>query len=652
MAFSGENLGATITLNGNAAGASDAIMSTGDALARLSGAFGATAASAAAMSDSMAATSGALADTAGAMADTDAAAGTMAGTLNMAAGSAGAMGEAAGGAGGMLSGLTGAIGGAGERISGFIERAGDMVAAIAAWSIFQDVTQWVHNLSDELFNLNVNTEKSINGWQYLFGSKSNATELASWSSQFSMNIPFTRQDLMTAITTFGAAGMTPQQVEQFMPYLSDIASTYGSAAYGGKGTTLAQSAQAVRMAREGLSRMLKYDLNISPSQLVPYGLVMDQHGHITDPNSVYRALENFANAKHLTGASGEMAQTTWWGGFSSATDKLQNFLLSVGGTDLNGNIRAGSFFDMLKKDLFGLMDWFDANQGQINKFADVLSHLFGTVTDVAGGMLGQFFEWLSKIGDKQDVMAWIVDVSDALKRVFVGAPPLPPFTGEPKPGTGPNGKPASNLPHQPHAGSLAAGGSGGRAPADMHNNGAPEGVGWENLAVIGGLVQWFQSIMNQINWAPLQQGLKDLGDGWSSFMKGFNSSGGAGTLQASANVLGELVGWFLQLDAVGIGTTLSGIGTGLNLVGQVLQHMKGALDPITAGFNNLATVLERLLHALNSGNWKELQQLWQDLTGGSPGGHSSGGGHGNFFTGLIPPGAYKVFGGLGQWIGG
>ena len=329
--------------------------------------------------------------------------------------------------GGPIGAFLGLIGQVTGGISSMIEQALSFVTAMAGWAIIQQVISWVQQLSDELFNLQVQTQRMDVGWSYIFGAGGHAQgqaisrQLMQWSSQFSMNIPFTRQDLMSSITTLSTAGLNPTQIEQFMPYLSDIAATYGSAAYGGQGVNLQQASNAIRMASQGISRMLKYDLNITPEELVPYGLVGKASStgfRITDPNSLFRALENFAKAKGVAGASSGIVGSTWWGGWSSLVDNFQNFLLQAGGTDLNGTVEQGSFFGTLQTKLDDLLKWFSTHQTEIKHFADIVSKLLGDATGSAGSELGQFVNWL----DKLNAVSWLQNGLTGLDALILHPP--------------------------------------------------------------------------------------------------------------------------------------------------------------------------------------------------------------------------------------
>jgi hypothetical protein len=278
------------------------------------------------------------------------------------------------------------------------------------------------------FQLNETTEKTRAGWGYLFGGggklvggqvqdpKGVAQQMMLWSSRESMNVPFTRQDMMSAMTQLGlvpkdrtsGAHLSAAEIEHYLPIISDIAATYGATAYQGRGVTLQQAAYAVRMSAEGMARMIKMDLNINPEELIRYGLKATGSGmavHITDPSTLLPALENFARAKGISGgvndvggASMMMETGTFSGAWSSFVDRLQNFGLMVGGTDLAGNIRQGSLFGRVKSDLNTVSGWMDAHGADIGKLADTVQGAMGGGVTVLGGVLGGVFQGMSQSG--------------------------------------------------------------------------------------------------------------------------------------------------------------------------------------------------------------------------------------------------------------
>lgn len=540
--------------------------------------------------------------------------------------------------------LSSGISGAASALGGFLAQSASFVVAMAGWTILQDAIGWVQQLSEELFNLQVQTQKADVGWSYLFGGPNaggtaKAQSMMQWSSKFSMNIPFTRQDLMGAITTLSTVGLSPEQIQQFMPTLSDIAATYGSASYGGQGVNLQQAANAIRMLAEGgQSRLLKYDLNINPQELIPYGLQATATStgvHITDMNSVFTSLERFAQAKGVAGASGGIVGSTWWGGYSSLLDNIQNFLLNMGGTNLNGTIRPGSFFASLQTDLDNLLHWFSSHQDQLQKFSDIASHLLGDVVNAGGGMLAELAQWFDKLGGVGAIESAITNIDTTVREWF--------------------GLDTGAETDKKHP-------MGGRAKLEQQLSGPPQGlqpilqaaqalaqVSWTTLsAFVSGVAQEGPLIASTFSGLATDFSLigQDMTPEEVNLLSGFVSLLGRVAIMAPA-------GW---LEAIGIG--FRGIAGTMKLLAGPLNGIESSfawlhqylptLTRIVLNFVDPWHTLRDALKAVNDEMRKLPSQLPSWLKSGFVGGAFGGsGGSGNQGQTIRMPGAFREFGVLG-----
>lgn len=258
------------------------------------------------------------------------------------------------------------------------------LAENAGWDAIQTGIGYLQQMTEQMFELNQQTEKNVYGWQFEFGGgaggKAQAAQLAQWTSHESMNVPFTRQDLMGAVSTLGAK-FSAQDIEKYVPTIADYASTLGATAYGGQGITLQQAARAITELEMGRSQMFKMEFNVDPGQLVKYGLdaSVNKAGavHIKDMSTLLPALQNYARARGISGAAKGTAQNTFWGEWSSFQDRIQNFLLQSGGMNLDGSVQGGSFFGGLKDDLNGISSWIDQHQSQIQHIATLIGNVFG-----------------------------------------------------------------------------------------------------------------------------------------------------------------------------------------------------------------------------------------------------------------------------------
>jgi hypothetical protein len=263
--------------------------------------------------------------------------------------------------------------------------------ASISWDVLQQGIDLTQQLAQQIFDLNNQTEKNVYSWQFLYGGQQNAHAMADWTSQFSMQIPYTRQDLMNAVTSLGRLGYSSSTIEQYMPLLADLGTLNPN-------LSLTDIAQVIAGAKMGLSRQLRYELGINPQDLQQYGLQMTGIGHITNPDMLLPALERWAQHRGLTGAASGTAHNTFWGEWSSFVDRLQNWALRAGGTDLSGNVSKGSFFGSLKDDLNGISSWIDAHQQQLGQLADLVSKLFGAGVQTASNALTDFLQALHRTG--------------------------------------------------------------------------------------------------------------------------------------------------------------------------------------------------------------------------------------------------------------
>lgn len=256
-----------------------------------------------------------------------------------------------------------------------------MFAANIATQVFDQLISKVEEFGQSMLKVSVDTEANAYKWQYLYGGgikgtgKQDSQSLLDWSRQFSLSIPYTRQDLLAAITTLGAKGMSVSDTEKTLREIADISSTQGR-----PGLTLQWATRAVQEAMLGQSRMLKMDLNINPNDLEKYGY------DSSNKDSLLPALQAYSDARGLTGASKGIATETMWGAWSSFIDRIQNFQLDTG---------KGGFAE-LKKTLNDLTDWWDSHQTQVQAMASMIGGGLSTAILGIRDAITQFAEgWQS-----------------------------------------------------------------------------------------------------------------------------------------------------------------------------------------------------------------------------------------------------------------
>ena len=302
----------------------------------------------------------------------------------------------------------GAVGGFAEKILGainplqlFHSNVMRLAEVMMLWRAFEYGTRMIQDFIGAIAQLPVTMERTEMAWTYMFGmqvpgiaamtnpqqqfaaAQGVSRNLAAWSAQYSYNIPYTRQDMLSSMSSLGAMGLSSQGVEHYLPVIADLASTVGTNLFG-QPVDLSMASYAVLDASMGLSRMLRTQLRIPPENLVQYGY------DANNPSTLLPALEKYSIAQHRTvynakgqdvGAAERMATSTWFGASSSWADRWQNFALDIGGYPAfgpdAGALRAGSPFDVARQGLISLNTFWDAHQSELNKLASFLSQTLG-----------------------------------------------------------------------------------------------------------------------------------------------------------------------------------------------------------------------------------------------------------------------------------
>src|SRR5690348_6497505 len=315
-----------------------------------------------------------------------------------------------GDAGHSLDFLGGALGGAAEKLMAFGSQMWAVTGGMVAFNALSQATQQVQEFTDSLFTLNQTAENTQFAWGFIFGNmqqqgsgpnapfvdvSGNSQRIYDFAQKYSMQIPFTRFDEMAAISSMAQihgdnAGdaLTPDQIEQYLPTIADLAATKGKAAYGGRGLTLQQAAYAILEASFGRTIMLKRDLFVNPDDLIKYGLDATGTGtgvHINDTSTLLPALQKYAEAHHLSGAAQAAAHQTFSGEWSSFIDRIQLFEQSGG----------EAMFKSLKDDLEGITSWWDSHQQEITAFSKLFGQDLGQGLHVAGIGLESFVQGLA-----------------------------------------------------------------------------------------------------------------------------------------------------------------------------------------------------------------------------------------------------------------
>ena len=285
---------------------------------------------------------------------------------------------------------------------------------------------------NESWQLNVNTQKNMGAWRYLYGNGGNealnapdpvSQQLMNWTSTESYNLPYTRQDMVGAITAMGRMGMSASDVEKFLPTVADLGVLNPD-------RNLTQAAFAIQGAQNGYMRMLRYDYGINPKDLAPFGLDITGQDTVTNPQDLLPALQKYEQARGLSGSAKYAATETWWGSWSSFQDRMQNFLLQAGGTDLSGTVQPGSLFGNMQQGLESVTNWMDdpKHLSTITKFANTIQYDLGGGAKIAGNALLGLFQGMQQGGvgtvlfdDLNNFGAWINSPQTASALRNIGA---------------------------------------------------------------------------------------------------------------------------------------------------------------------------------------------------------------------------------------
>lgn len=299
----------------------------------------------------------------------------------------------------------------------------------------EDSIRLVEQLTDRLvqlgeqglqqaFSVTEMSEKNLVNWAFLWGGVDTqagtpgygtgpglgpANELLQWSKQASLKMPWTRQDLMAAITTLsGEPGQNVSDIESHLSLISDLAATQGR-----PGITLNWAAMAAMRGDQGQRRMLLYELKLTPEELANYGY--DE----SDNSTFYPALEKYAKSRGSFGASDFISTQTLWGAQTSMVDRLQNFGMSLMGWNdnpqsLTDDVKQGSPFWYIKKDLSDVAAWFDSHKSELQTWGDLISRALGGGLQLGTTTLGGLGDALQKSGLSEYLQKSLKDFGDFL----------------------------------------------------------------------------------------------------------------------------------------------------------------------------------------------------------------------------------------------
>ncbi len=258
------------------------------------------------------------------------------------------MGNGPGGLGSLFSALGQAVGEGGMAFDSF---AGKVLGAInplnmlhshivqllevmAMWRLMEGGLKEIAGDIGQIVDLPKTGQYQEMAWKYQYGGgakgQAMAQQVMGWTFNESLNMPYKRQDMNSAISVLNTLGLSPAGIEKYLPVIADIAASAGTNMYG-QPITLQQAAMSIMGAGMGYTRMLKYDLKINPEELVKYGYT--DTGNMAELMS---ALQKYAQAHGRIGAAMDLAHNTLQGGMTSVQDRVQNFMIAAGGMTMSG----------------------------------------------------------------------------------------------------------------------------------------------------------------------------------------------------------------------------------------------------------------------------------------------------------------------------
>lgn len=275
-----------------------------------------------------------------------------------------------------------------------------LMEVMAGWRLMEGGFQAISNFAQGIFQLPIAVEKAQGAWAYMFNPAPQAGAnldqwklqgqaigkgIADWTMKESISLPYTRQDLIAAITSLAPSGLSATGIEHYMPIIADIAATRNP------NLSLQQASYSIMGAMMGYTRMLRYDLHIMPEQLAQYGY--DQG----NPSTLLPALEKYSIATGGTqwkggqdvGAAYQFSHTTFWGEWSSFIDRIQNSQLMTG--DYGP-------FKSLKQGLEWVNNFMDSHSDQIGALAKLIGTDLSDAMQAGGHAFMAFAQGLAGTG--------------------------------------------------------------------------------------------------------------------------------------------------------------------------------------------------------------------------------------------------------------
>jgi hypothetical protein len=289
----------------------------------------------------------------------------------------GELGAKAGEAGKGIGGFGGILGEVGGGMGEFIGGLGEMFKMMAEWEIINKAAEWTKDLFTSMIDLNSEQQQMQIKLTALTGSSGAAQKLLDWTNKFSLQIPYTRQDLMGFVTSLEAMGINAQQAA---PPLIDLSALMGQ--------DLPTAGQALLdVMTEDRWTMWNRDMKVNKADLEKFGLDV-KDGAAGIQSTMIPALERWEKAHKAVGFAQKATFGTWSGLLNNILDVWQRFE-QVAGKPL---------FGVLQKELSQFANWILTHQAEVQHFAEILGNgLANAVKTVANFISSDLIPGLQKI---------------------------------------------------------------------------------------------------------------------------------------------------------------------------------------------------------------------------------------------------------------
>ncbi|WP_459482119.1 hypothetical protein [Clostridium saccharoperbutylacetonicum] len=245
-----------------------------------------------------------------------------------------------------------------------------------------------------------------------------AAETFAWANDYANKTPFETGEIVDATVKMTSYGLEAKKV---LPLTGDMAAAMGK--------SIDQATEAIADAQTGELERLK-EFGITKNMIVAQGAkelsgieIVNNQGQITNQKAFNAAL--FSLMKERYAGSMEIQSKSFKGLMSTITGVSKNGLAQIAGIDQQGNIIAGSAFDIAKQKISSLAD--KLTELQSNGTFDVWAQKFTEFAQsVSNGVdyvipkIGEVFDYVSNNGPQIAQIAKVIGEAFLAWKVISG----------------------------------------------------------------------------------------------------------------------------------------------------------------------------------------------------------------------------------------